>query len=329
MLPDDQLCAVITAPGGPETLQLQRHPVPTVFDDEVLIRVAAAGVNRHDCNQRRRGPTPAHSDVPGLEVSGTVVRAGRLATAFQVGQAVCALVDGGGYAQYAVAKLDQVLPIPAGLGWVEAAAVPEAAFTVWHNFFNIAQLGPARSVLLHGGTSGVGVMAVQWLTALGHPVFVTCGSAEKMAVARKLGAVGAFNYRTHDFVAALLEQTDARGVDAILDMSGGMYAERNLDALARRGHILHLSPGNGARFDVPLRAIMAKEARVTGSLLRSLPDAEKAAIARELLRSLWPMLQTKRVQPIIHATLPLTEVAQAHTMMEAGEHIGKIVLTTP
>lgn len=329
MLPDDQLCAVITAPGGPETLQLQRCPVPDVFDDEVLIRVAAAGVNRHDCNQRRRGPTPAHSDVPGLEVSGTVVKTGRLATAFQVGQAVCALVDGGGYAQYAIAKMDQVLPMPAGLGWMEAAAVPEAAFTVWHNFFNIARLGPAQSVLLHGGTSGVGVMAIQLLTALGHPVFVTCGSAEKMNAARKLGAVGAFNYRTDDFVAALLALTDARGVDAILDMSGGMYAERNLEVLARRGHVLHLSPGNGARFDVPLRAIMAKEARITGSLLRSLPDAEKAAIARELLRSLWPMLQTKRVQPIIHATLPLTEAAQAHAMMEAGEHIGKIVLTTP
>lgn len=329
MLPDDQLCAVITAPGGPETLQLQRCPVPDVFDDEVLIRVAAAGVNRHDCNQRRRGPTPAHSDVPGLEVSGTVVKTGRLATAFQVGQAVCALVDGGGYAQYAIAKMDQVLPMPAGLGWVEAAAVPEAAFTVWHNFFNIARLGPAQSVLLHGGTSGVGVMAIQLLTALGHPVFVTCGSAEKMNAARKLGAVGAFNYRTDDFVAALLALTDARGVDAILDMSGGMYAERNLEVLARRGHVLHLSPGNGARFDVPLRAIMAKEARITGSLLRSLPDAEKAASARELLRSLWPMLQTKRVQPIIHATLPLTEAAQAHAMMEAGEHIGKIVLTTP
>lgn len=329
MLPDDQLCAVITAPGGPETLQLQRCPVPDVFDDEVLIRVAAAGVNRHDCNQRRRGPTPAHSDVPGLEVSGTVVKTGRLATAFQVGQTVCALVDGGGYAQYAIAKMDQVLPMPAGLGWMEAAAVPEAAFTVWHNFFNIARLGPAQSVLLHGGTSGVGVMAIQLLTALGHPVFVTCGSAEKMNAARKLGAVGAFNYRTDDFVAALLALTDARGVDAILDMSGGMYAERNLEVLARRGHVLHLSPGNGARFDVPLRAIMAKEARITGSLLRSLPDAEKAAIARELLRSLWPMLQTKRVQPIIHATLPLTEAAQAHAMMEAGEHIGKIVLTTP
>lgn len=326
-IPNDHLCAIITAPGGPEVLQLQYQNIPHVGDDEVLIRVFAAGVNRHDCNQRSRGPTPSHSNVPGLEISGTVVAAGRYAHDLSIGQKVCALVDGGGYAQYAIAKVAQALPIPDGLTLLEAATIPEAAFTVWHNFFNIAMLRPEQSVLLHGGTSGIGVMAIQLLSALGHPVYATCGSAVKMEAARHLGASAAFNYRSDDFATGILDCTSGRGVNAILDMSGGRYSERNLDALARRGHIIHLSPGNGARFDVPLRAIMAKEARVTGSLLRPLPDAEKAAIAQELKRVVWPLLSARKIKPIIHASLPLQAAAHSHAVMEAGDHIGKIVLT--
>jgi putative PIG3 family NAD(P)H quinone oxidoreductase len=322
----NQRCVLITAPGGPEVLQVRRRPIPEVGDDEVLIRVSAAGVNRHDCNQRRRGPTPQHSDVPGLEVAGTVVKVGRAVGDCAVGQAVCALVDGGGYAQFALAKAGQVLPMPPGLSALEAATLPEAAFTVWHNFFRIARLGPGQSVLIHGGTSGVGVMAIQLLSALGHPVHATCGSADKVAVALRLGVTAACNYRQDHFAEEVLRHTGGHGVDAILDMSGGRHTERNLEALARRGHLIHLSPGDGARFDAPLRALMAKEARITGSLLRPLPDSEKALIAADLKRVLWPLLAQGRVRPVVHACFPLEEAHRAHALMEQGEHIGKIVL---
>jgi len=321
-----QRCVLISAPGGPEVLQLQHRPMPEVGDDEVMIRVSAAGVNRHDCNQRRRGPTPLHSDVPGLEVAGTVVKVGSAVGGCAVGQAVCALVDGGGYARFAVAKVGQVLPMPPGLSAVEAASLPEAAFTVWHNFFHIARLAPGQAVLIHGGTSGVGVMAIQLLKALGHPVHVTCGSADKVAAALALGATTASNYRWGHFAEEVLRCTGGRGVDAILDMSGGRHTAHNLEVLARRGHLIHLSPGDGARFEAPLRAIMAKEARVTGSLLRPLPDDEKALIAADLKRVLWPLLEQGQVRPVVHACFPLEEAPQAHALMEQGEHIGKIVL---
>lgn len=325
-MPEQQIAMRITAAGGPEVLLPETAPVPQPREGEVLIAVKAAGVNRHDCNQRRRGPSPEHSDVPGLEVAGVVVAVGHGVATGWMGQAVCALTDGGGYATFAIAQAAQTLPVPDGLSWTEAAALPEAAFTVWHNFFGVARLGAGESVLIHGGTSGVGTLAIQVLTALGHPVYATCGSPGKAAAARRLGAREAIDYRREDFVGVLRERTGGRGVDVILDMSGGQHSAANVDVLARRGRIVHLSPGSGAVFQAPLRALMAKEAIVTGSLLRPLPDAEKAAIAERLRAVVWPLIHSRRVQPVVHGTLPLSDAAQAHRVMEAGEHIGKIVL---
>jgi len=318
---------LITGAGGPEVLQVRRVPVPVPGDDEVLVQVRAAGVNRHDCNQRRRGPSPAHSDIPGLEVAGIVVAVGRAVPKSRVGEPVCALTDGGGYADHAIAKATQALPMPAGLSWEQAAALPEAAFTVWHNFYRVARLGPGESVLLHGGTSGVGTLAIQILDALGHPVFATCGSADKLEAARRLGARAAFDYRADDYVAGLHEATGGRGVDVILDMSGARHTARDVEALARRGRLVHLSPGDCAELRAPLRTLLAKELHITGSLLRPLPDTEKAAIATELLRTVWPLVEGGRVRPVVHAVFPLHAATEAHRCMEAGPHVGKIVLS--
>lgn len=327
-LPPRQTVIRITAPGGPEVLLPESQPVPQPRDGDILIAVRAAGVNRHDCNQRGRGPSPDHSDVPGLEVAGEVVAVGRGVAPGWLGQRVCALTDGGGYAPFAIAQAAQALPVPEGLDWVQAAALPEAAFTLWHNFFGVARLAAGESVLLHGGTSGVGTLAIQVLTALGHPVYATCGSPDKVAAARRLGARDAVDYRREDFVSVLRERTAGRGVDVILDMSGGRYSTQNVDLLARRGRLVHLSPGAGALFQAPLRAIMAKEAVVTGSLLRPLPNAEKAAIAERLRVVVWPLIAEGRVRPVVHRVFPLAQAAEAHRVMEAGEHIGKLVLDT-
>ncbi len=327
-LPPRQTVIRITAPGGPEVLLPESQAVPQPRDGDILIAVRAAGVNRHDCNQRSRGPSPDHSDVPGLEVAGEVVAVGHGVAPGWLGQRVCALTDGGGYAPFAIAQAAQALPVPEGLDWVQAAALPEAAFTLWHNFFGVARLAAGESVLLHGGTSGVGTLAIQVLTALGHPVYATCGSPDKVAAARRLGARDAVDYRREDFVSVLRERTAGRGVDVILDMSGGRYSTQNVDLLARRGRLVHLSPGAGALFQAPLRAIMAKEAVVTGSLLRPLPNAEKAAIAERLRVVVWPLIAEGRVRPVVHRVFPLVQAAEAHRVMEAGEHIGKLVLDT-
>ena len=317
---------LITAPGGPDVLQRRRIPVPTPADDELLIAVHSAGVNRHDCNQRRRGPTPAHGDVPGLEVAGVVAAAGSRVVGWSEGDRVCALTDGGGYAQYGVAPAAHAFSIPRGLDFIAAAALPEALFTVWHNFFGVAALGPGESVLLHGGTSGVGTIAIQLLTALGHRVFATCGSASKVQMAMRLGAVRAFDYRREDFAEGVLDATQGRGVDVILDMSGGRYSMQNVRAMSRRGRLVHLSPGDGAEFRLPLRDLMAKEAKVTGSLLRGLPAEEKTFIALRLREVAWPLVAAGVVRPLIHATIPLGDAALAHTTMEEGDHAGKLVL---
>lgn len=318
---------VITAAGGPEVLQWRPHmPLPALGDDEVLIEVAYAGVNRHDCNQRRRGPTPLHSDVPGLEVSGTVQALGRRVQDVRVGDRVCALVDGGGYASHAIAAAALVMQVEDPLDLKAAAALPEALFTVWHNFFGVADLGPGQSVLIHGGTSGVGSIAIQLLRALGHPVYATCGSDSKAQAARQLGANLAINYRTQDFVREVLEATGQHGVDVILDMAGGAHAARNVEALARRGRLVHLSPGNGDAFCAPLRSIMAKEARITGSLLRPLPLGEKALIAQQLRRVVVPLLRSGRLRPWVQEAFPLRDAAAAHARLESGASMGKIVL---
>lgn len=323
-----QAAILITAPGGPDVLQPRTVPMPVPGDDEVVIAVEAAGINRHDCNQRRRGPSPAHSDVPGLEVAGRIVAVGRKVPAVRLGEAVCALVDGGGYAAFALAKAAQTLPQPIGVDAITAAAIPEAAFTVWHNLFRLAALAAGESVLLHGGTSGVGSFAIPLLTALGHPVFATCGDADKCAVARRRGAVAAYDYRQDDFVAGVKAATGGRGVDVILDMSGARHTARDVEMLARHGRLLHLSPGDGTEFRAPLRTIMAKSLRVTGSLLRPLPDDEKALIAAELRRVVWPLIEAGRVRPLLHATFAWPDAAGAHRMLETGSVIGKLVLTT-
>ena len=323
-----QISVEITQAGGPEVLAVRRRPVPAPAAGELLIAVDAAGINRLDCNQRRRGRSADHSDFPGLEVAGRVVATGPGVTRWSVGDPVAALTDGGGYAEYAIARAECAASIPDDLSFVEAAALPEALFTVWHNFFGVAPLGPGETVLIHGGTSGVGTIAIQLLSALGHPVFVTCGGPDKMAVARELGAVEAFDYRSDDFAAGLLEATRGRGVDVTLDMSGGKHTAASLRALAKGGRIVHLSPGGGADLVAPLREIMAKEAKITGSLLRPLPDREKAAINEQLRKVAWPLVAAGRVRPVIHAVVPLADAARAHSLMEAGEHIGKIVLIT-
>lgn len=326
-LPTVQQAVHITAPGGPEVLQLREAPVPLPTDDELLVQVHSAGVNSHDCGQRRRGPTPLHSDIPGLEVSGSIVAMGRGVRGWQVGQSVCALTDGGGYAHYVVCKAALALPVPDGQPLAAMAALPEALFTVWHNFYAVAGLGPGESVLLHGGASGVGTLAIQLLSQFGHPVYATCSSPDKQQACLQLGARAVFDYRHDDFAAGVRAQTEGRGVDVILDLSGGAHSVRNLDALARRGRLVHLSPGQDARFDVPLRALMAKEARVTGTLLRPLPLEEKMLLAQCIRERVWPKVLRGDIVPVLHRRHALHAAAAAHHEMEQGRHIGKIVLT--
>ncbi|HYP70298.1 MAG TPA: NAD(P)H-quinone oxidoreductase [Variovorax sp.] len=318
---------VISAAGGPEVLRwVDAMPLPELAADEVLIDVAFSGVNRHDCNQRRRGPTPAHSDVPGLEVSGVVHAVGARVTQFKVGDEVCALVDGGGYATKAVAQASLTFKVKAPLTLRLAAALPEAMFTTWHNFFGVAQLGPGETVLIHGGTSGVGSFAIQLLRCFGHSVFVTCGSDEKGVQALALGATRAINYRTQDFAEEVLSATGGKGVDVILDMAGAAHSARNVHALARRGRLVHLSPGDGVDFVAPLRTILAKEARITGSLLRPLPPEEKAAIAASLRKHVLPLIDAGHLAPWVQEVVPLRAAADAHARLESGNAMGKIVL---
>jgi NADPH2:quinone reductase len=322
-----QTAIAITAAGGPEVLALRRVDVPVPGDEEVLIEVAYAGVNRHDCNQRRRGPTPNYSDVPGLEVSGVVRAIGSRVRGISPGQSVCALVDGGGYAQYACALASHALVLDGtGIELDTAAALPEAMFTVWHNFFNVARLGPGESVLIHGGTSGVGSFAIQLLGLLGHPVFATCGSDAKCEQALALGAVAAINYRSQRFEQEIARLTHGRGVDVILDMAGTAYGPQNVEAIARRGRMVHLSPTDGAEWQASLRALMAKEAWLTGSLLRPLPAIEKSLIAQALRRVVLPLVAAKKIRPLVHQVLPLAEAAEAHRRLESGDVMGKLLL---
>lgn len=315
---------MIGAAGGPEVLQLQQCGVPNPTGHQVLIGVSAAGVNRHDCNQRSRGPTTAHSNIPGLEVSGVVEAIGDQVTHVAVGEQVCALVDGGGYAQFAIAHENLVLPIPGGLDLISAASMPEAAFTTWYNMFNAATLQPGEAVLIHGGTSGVGVFAIQLLSALGHPVYVTCGSDEKCMAALALGATAAINYRRESFDSATTRRL-GREVDVVLDMSGGAHTAASLDALAHRGRIVHLSSGGNAGFSAPLATIMRKEARITGSLLRPLPLNEKTIVARALRQHVWPLIGSV-IKPQVAHVFPLSQARESHACLELSHHVGKIVL---
>ncbi|EEA01019.1 NAD(P)H quinone oxidoreductase, PIG3 family [Burkholderia sp. H160] len=324
-VPGHQIGILISAAGGPEVLVPSELPVPECASTDVLIRVVCAGVNRHDVNQRRRGPDNVHSSVPGLEVSGVVVRIGADVTNVKIGDEVCALVNGGGYAEYAIADAGQVLPVPPTISLRDAAALPEALFTTVHNFFNVAKLAAGESVLIHGGTSGVGSLAIQLLSARGHAVYATCGTDEKCSMAEALGAVKAFNYRTVGFAEAVLTATGGKGVDVILDMAGAGYGRQNVEALARRGRVVHLSPGGNADLTFPLRELMRKEAVVTGSLLRPLPNEEKADIARWIHAHVWPLIGTA-IKPTITQRLPLTQACTAHEALERGDVAGKILL---
>jgi len=318
----------ISAPGGPEVLRLGERPRPQPGTGEVLIEVAAAGVNRPDVMQRqgKYPPPPGASDIPGLEVAGKIVALGAGAQAFAPGDHVCALVSGGGYAQYCVAPEAQCLPVPTGLSDVEAASLPETFFTVWSNVFDRGGLRPEESLLVQGGSSGIGVAAIQIAAALGSRVFATAGSEEKCAACVRLGAQRAINYRTEDFVAVVKAQTAGRGVDVILDMVGGDYLLRETAALAEDGRLVFINTMAGTKATIDLREIMVKRLTITGSTLRSRPVAFKAQIAHRLQQHVWPLLEVGKVKPVVFRSFSFAQAAEAHALMERSEHIGKIVL---
>lgn len=318
----------IVKPGGPEVLVPTERPMPSPGPGEVLIKVAAAGVNRPDAMQRagHYPPPPGASDIPGLEVAGTIAGVGSEVGEWRTGERVCALVAGGGYAEYCVAPAPQCLPIPAGVDFEHAAAIPETFFTVWTNVFERGRLQPGESVLIHGGSSGIGTTAIQLARARSARVFATAGSAEKCAACERLGAERAINYREADFVAAIKEATGGRGVDVVLDMVGGDYLSRNIEVLAADGRLVQIAVLGGVKGTVNLIAIMQRRLTLTGSTLRARPVAEKAAIAVQLRAHVWPLLESGAVKPVIHATFPLRDAAGAHRVLDSGEHIGKLVL---
>ena len=319
----------MTGPGGPEVLRVAEAPLPQPKAGEVLIRVAAAGVNRPDILQRSGSypPPPGASPVLGLEVAGTVVALGDKANGLREGDEVCALTPGGGYAKYCLAPASHCLPVPAGLTLLQAAALPETFFTVWTNVFDRGRLAAGETFLVHGGTSGIGTTAIQLAKAFGARVFASAGSAEKCRVCAELGAERAINHRDEDFVAVIREATQHRGVDVILDMVGGPYAERNLRALAVEGRLVQIAFLQGSKVSLDLVHLMIRRQTITGSTLRPRSIEDKAAIAGSLREKVWPLLEAKAVRPVIDRSFPLAEVAAAHRLMESGAHIGKIVLT--
>ena len=329
-LPATMTAIEISEPGGPEVLKPASRPMPLPGAGEVLIQVAAAGVNRPDVMQRQGSypPPPGASDIPGLEVAGKVVAVGLGVNHTKVGDAVCALVTGGGYATYCVAPEPQCLPVPKGFSMVEAAALPETFFTVWTNLFERGALKPGETALIHGGTSGIGTTAIQLAKALGaHQVFATAGSRDKCHACEKLGATRGIDYKHEDFVKIVKDMTAGRGVDVILDMVGGDYIQRNISALALEGRIVYIAFLRGSQAEVNLLPLMLKRGTITGSTLRARTVEQKGAIAAPLKRVVWPLLDQGKVKPVIHRTFPLAEASEAHRLMESSEHIGKIVLT--
>jgi NADPH2:quinone reductase len=320
----------ISQPGEPEVLVPVERPKPALAAGEVLIKVAAAGVNRPDVFQRRGRypPPPGASDIPGLEVSGIIEAIGADVHDWRVGDSVCALVAGGGYAELCAAPAPQCLPVPRGLDLVAAAAIPETFFTVWTNVFERGRLQPGESILVHGGSSGIGTTAIQLAHARGSRVFATAGSAEKCAACERLGAERAVNYREADFVAVIRELTAGRGVDVVLDMVGGDYFQRNIDALGLEGRLVEIATLHGVKAELNIQTIMQRRLTITGSTLRARPVADKGAIAAALRQHVWPLIESGAVKPIVHATFPLRDAAEAHRVMESSAHIGKLVLTT-
>ncbi|MBM3770516.1 MAG: NAD(P)H-quinone oxidoreductase [Acidimicrobiia bacterium] len=318
----------ITKPGGPDVLKLTDRPLPSLASAEILIKVEAAGVNRPDVMQRmgHYPPPPGASDIPGLEVAGTVEQTAPDVTMWRVGDRVCALVSGGGYAEYCAAPAGQCLPIPNGLTAVEAAALPETVFTVWTNVFERGRLAAGESLLVHGGSSGIGTTAIQLARARGARVFATAGSAEKCDACVRLGAQRAFNYRDQDFVAGVKDATGGRGVDVILDMVGGDYLPRNLDALALEGRLVQIALMRGGTVSFNFWPVLLRRLTLTGSTLRARSVVEKSALAHAVHEHVWPLIASRAVRAIVHATYPLADAAGAHRVMESSEHIGKLVL---
>ena len=319
----------ISTPGGPEVLVPVERPRPACGPGEVIIKVAAAGVNRPDVVQRlgHYPPPPGASDIPGLEVAGTVDEIAADVTNWRRGDAACALVSGGGYAEYCAVPAPQCLPVPRGIDLVHAAAIPETTFTVWTNVFERGRLQKGETLLVHGGSSGIGTTAIQLARTFGARVLTTAGSNEKCAACEALGAERAINYRTTDFVAAVREATDGRGADVILDIVGGDYLQRNIDTLARDGRLVHIGQLGGAKAQINLGPVLRNRLTITGSTLRPRSVAEKGAIARELLKHVWPVFESGAVKVIVDKTFPLRSAAEAHRVMEASTHIGKLVLT--
>lgn len=319
----------IAVAGGPDVLRVGNRPKPVAGAGEVLIEVAAAGVNRPDVMQRKGmyPPPPGASDIPGLEVAGTVVAIGEGVALLAVGDQVCALVTGGGYAEFCIAPEVQCLPVPRGLTMIEAASLPENYFTVWTNVFDRGRLARGESLLVQGGSSGIGVSAIQIAHALGSRVFATAGSPAKCAACERLGAERAINYREEDFVEVTKSATGGHGVDVILDMIGGEYVPREIAALAEEGRLVLISTMGGAKAEIDLRAVMGRRLSITGSTLRARSSEFKGGIARSLRANVWPLLESGSVKPVVHATFPLERASEAHRLMESSEHIGKIVLT--
>lgn len=325
MLPENMQAIEITRAGGPEVLVPATRPVPAPAAGQVLIKVAYAGINRHDCGQRSRGFGPkGATDIPGLEVAGEVVAAGAGVTRWKSGDKVCALVNGGGYAQYCLALQEVTFPIPDGFDMRMAAGLPEALMTAWLNVFMLGRLKAGEWLLVHGGSSGVGSCAIKLAGLIGAQVVTTVGNDAKREFCLGIGARAAINYREQDFVAEVEKVTQGHGADVILDMAGAAYAKRNLQALAMDGRVIHISSGGTEEYSVPLSAIMAKRAMVSGSGLRVSALAVKVDIVRQLNERVWPHLA--KVTPVIDSVLPLAKACDAHARMESSEHIGKILL---
>ena len=328
-IPQEMRAVEIAKPGGPEVLRPARRPVPAPKPDEILIKVAAAGVNRPDVLQRTGNyPVPPDaSDLPGLEVAGEVAAAGSSVKAYKAGDKVCALVHGGGYAEYCVAPEVQALPVPRGLSLVEAASLPETFFTVWGNVYDRGRLAPGESLLVQGGTSGIGVTAIQMAAATGNRVFATAGSDEKCAACLRLGAEKAINYRTQDFAAEIKAATGGKGVNVILDMVGGDYVPKELKCLADEGRLVFIAFLRGPKTELDINEVMRRRLTITGSTLRPRPVEFKGYLARNLREKIWPLIEAGRIKPEIFKTFPLEQAADAHRLMESSQHIGKIVLT--
>ena len=327
-LPKTMTAVEIAQPGGPDVLRPVTRPTPAPGPRDVLIAVAAAGVNRPDLMQRqgRYAPPPGASDIPGLEVAGRVVARGKDVEEWKEGDEVCALVAGGGYAEYCAAPAPQCLPAPKGLDFVQAAALPETVFTVWTNVFDRGRLSAGETLLVHGGASGIGTTAIQMARARGVRVFATAGTREKCAACEKLGAERAIDYAREDFAAVVAEMTAGRGVDVILDMVGGDYLPRNLASLATDGRLVQIAFLKGPRAEIDLMAVMQRRLTLTGSTLRPRSIEEKGRIARAVRENVWPLVEKGDVRPVLHATFPLAAAAEVHRALEAGTHVGKIVL---